>query len=432
MIQALNATMLTWTPAVRTIQEQGQFIEEMTYEELERHETLILNTTAQVDLMENVLKGVVQQARITHSKEMKSEAKAFYSRHGFTIATGSLLLEDQLDLTHFAINFIVNMNAFQEGLQEWRSAVDVIYNQRHLIEEFSPLKLEEQEKLLSDAMSYMDKVKDLFLSLEKDALEAHSEKDVQRVYAAYAESIPILEEGNKIIKDQLDRIQLIQMRCGKGINCGINTYIGVVPLKDRQLIVGCGHTDWHVGYDPDFPSDSDMSSKENTPMQSRDHSHMGEYCIDIRPEINPDALLDVSSPIQWKYLPSGKFNKVLLEYLPNYLFEEGGAKIIFGNANRVLAPGGVIEFPNYVGFVEEGEEEDAEPFYVALTQQEDQCLEGKAMSQLSPALLYRINKKVSDFLATMGFEFPANFNMHEATNNYTAVKKEGEPSMMDP
>lgn len=426
MIQVLNANILTWVPAVRTIQERGQVIEEMTYEELVCHETLILNATAQVDLMENVIKGIVQQACSTRSMEMKLEEKEFYSKHGFAITAGSLVLEEQLDLTHFAINFIINMNGFQESLREWRYAVDIIYNQRHLIKELSPEKLEEKKKLLSEAISYIDKAKDLLFGLGKDAFEARSERGVQRVYAAYAEHFPILEEGNKIIKDQLDRIQLIQMRFGKEINCSINTYIVAVPLKDRRLIVGCGHTDWHVGYDPDTLSDShsDMSSKESTPLQLCDHSHIGEYCIDIRPEINPDALLDVSSRIQWRYLPSEKFNKVFLEYLPNYLFEHGGAEIIFGNANRVLIPGGVIEFPNYVGFVDEGEEDDADPFCVTLTKQEDESIQGKAMEQLSPDLLYRINKKVSDFLATVGFKFPTNFNMYEVFNIYTAVKEE--------
>lgn len=301
-------------------------------------------------------------------------------------------------------------------VQTWLANAQTILTPTQPLELMSYQELETRERAI---LELNKSILDVFIrlsSFQEDAPQGDFFKDERAERQFYTDhGLSTAVHDRTALLAQLDITRLALCRMGRGVNNSVDNYIAATPLANRVIILGCGHTDTSYGCGhPGESSDDDMSIEEYS------HLHVGQYCVDIRAKMNPDVRLDITSTKMMEYFPKNSFPKIICENLPFDLFEEGNAQNIFISANRVLLPGGVIEFNNPFQ-VSEYEDEDY-PFDIVLSEIEKLAIEDKDFSSYPPATCYKINRKVVDFLSSFGFELRPGFNMHALPDNYIAVK----------
>lgn len=118
----------------------------------------------------------------------------------------------------------------------------------------------------------------------------------------------------------------------------------IASFKGRTCIVGRG---WAENPNRHFKGEVSWYR-----FRDQDNHNPGvSYYIDSCSGIGADLVFDFGEPLPPEVIPDGRFDRVVLEFLPGVLFELG--KSTLSNSNRITAQGGTVEVHSSVQVLSE-------------------------------------------------------------------------------
>lgn len=248
------------------------------------------------------------------------------------------------------------------------------------MEEVSKIIKTDIEKLELISLNELAKKTNKLILTESTIYSSLSEK-----FVLGKNEITAIENCSEELEIHTQKIKLGFLKLGVGVKLSPTSYCEEYELKDRVVVMGCGHDEEH-------------------------HPHKDQYCIDINSKIKPDVVIDISSSGQMYYLPDQSFSKVILEAIPLTPFLNGKSENIFGHINRILVKGGRLEFNNM--FANDPETDFGCPFVIV----NGNVVDGKIDYK-------QYNEHLSAKFEKFGFKFPENFKMEQEYKTYVLVKQ---------
>lgn len=196
--------------------------------------------------------------------------------------------------------------------------------------------------------------------------------------------IVAIENSYKVLVTHSQKLKLALLKAGiGGVNLTPTKYCELHELKDRVVVIGCGHNEEH-------------------------HPHKDQYCIDSNFNCKPDVKIDITSDYEMSYLPDQSFSKVILENLPLTIFHNGNSDTIFRHINRILVKDGILEF-NCM-YARNSQDYNC-PFVI---------VNGKMKGNTADWKEY--NDHLANYFEKVGFKFPENFKMDVFNRTYVLLK----------
>lgn len=228
-------------------------------------------------------------------------------------------------------------------------------------------------------------------NLQKQAFDFLSELQALQLTksAMPNEFVQRIKAFKQLANEQFNIHVLPSLKHEIGVRLTIERFCQTKRPEERRLILGCGKVE---GF----------------------HEHAQDYCVDIDPNMEPDAELDITGP-GMRYFPDGSFHSIVLENLDTNIFDEGALET-FREFYRILTPGGRLEFNEMFGM--DSEKYCNSPFLLVVSEEVIQNLGGK----MPPELLVRYKNQVKGFLESIGFRMGQDYRPNEMQPKWVVIK----------